>query len=198
MNSHKFHCYPFSVKLDRSVGSCNTLSDLPNKVCVPNKAEDLNLSVFNMIARINELKTLTKDISCKCKYKFDGRKCNSDQWWNNNTCRSGCKNVMYVGKKIIWNPSTSSCKNRKYLASIMDDSAIRCDEVIELWDKKTKSIPTNFNEKKATCITINFYILLAFFKITLTLLIAVSSYCYLIKYRAIQKHLFSFHNTNNE
>ena len=40
-----------------------------------NKIEDLNLSAFNMITEINELKTLTKHISCKCKYKLDGTKC---------------------------------------------------------------------------------------------------------------------------
>ena len=40
---------------------------------------------------------------------------------------------------------------------------------------------TNFNEKKATCKTQNFYILLAFLSITIALLIAVSIYCYLIK-----------------
>ena len=73
------HYYPFTVKLDRCVGSCNTLNDLSNKVCVPNKTEDLNLSMFNMITGINESKTLTKHISCECKCRFDGRKCNSDQ-----------------------------------------------------------------------------------------------------------------------
>ena len=72
--SQEFHYYPFSVKLDRYVGSCNTL------------IEDLNLSVFNMIIGINESKTLTKHISCKCKSNFDGRNCNSDQWWNNDKC----------------------------------------------------------------------------------------------------------------
>ena len=51
--SQEFHNYPFAVKLDRSVGSCNTLNDLSNKVCVPNKTEDLNLSVFNIITKIN-------------------------------------------------------------------------------------------------------------------------------------------------
>ena len=78
--SQEFHYYPFAVKLDRCVGSCNTLNDLSNKVCVPNKTEDLNLSVFNMITGINESKTLTKHISCKCKCKFDGRSSNLDQW----------------------------------------------------------------------------------------------------------------------
>ena len=33
----EFHYYPVSVKLDRSLGNCNTLNDLSNKVYVPNK-----------------------------------------------------------------------------------------------------------------------------------------------------------------
>ena len=84
--NHKFHYYPFAVKLDRCVGSCNTLNDLSNNVCVPNKTEDLNLSEFNIITGINQSKILTKNIPCNCKCRFDGRKCNSDQWWNNNKC----------------------------------------------------------------------------------------------------------------
>ena len=44
--------YLFAVKLDSCVGSCNTLNDLSNKVFVPNKTEDLNLSVFNMITGV--------------------------------------------------------------------------------------------------------------------------------------------------
>ena len=72
--SQEFHYYSFAVKLDRCVGSCNTLNDLSNKVCVPNKTEDLNLSVFNMITGINESKTLTKHISCEFKCKFDEQK----------------------------------------------------------------------------------------------------------------------------
>ena len=53
-HSHEFHYYPFAVKLDRCVKSCNTLNDLSNKVCVANKTNDLNLSVFSIIASINE------------------------------------------------------------------------------------------------------------------------------------------------
>ena len=56
------------------------------KICVPNKTEDLNLSVFNMTAGRNKSKTLTKHISYNCKYNFDGRKYNPNQWWNNNKC----------------------------------------------------------------------------------------------------------------
>ena len=85
--SQEFHYYTFTVKLDRCFGSCNTINDLSNKVCIPNKTGDLNLSIFNMIVGINQSKTLTKHISCKCKCKFYDTKCNSNQWWNNGKCR---------------------------------------------------------------------------------------------------------------
>ena len=84
--SQELHYYPFEVKLDKCAGSCYTINDLSNKVCVPNKTENLNLSVFNMITGINESKTLTKHISCKCKCRFDETKCKSNQSWNNNKC----------------------------------------------------------------------------------------------------------------
>ena len=82
--SQELHYYAFWVKLDRCVGSCNTLKDLFNKVCVANKTGDLNIHVFNKITGINESKILKKNKSSKCKCKFDGRKCNSNQKWNNN------------------------------------------------------------------------------------------------------------------
>ena len=115
-----------------------------------------------MITEINESKILTKYISCECKCKFDGRKCNSDQWWNNNNCQCECKKCHVFEKSYFWNPFTRTCKNEKYLVGIMDDSAITCDEVIESNDEETKTISTNFNEKKVICKTQNFYILLAF------------------------------------
>ena len=72
------------VNLDRCNGSCNTLDDPSSRIFVSNKAENVNIKVFNMITRVNESKTLTKHISCECK--FDGRKCNPNQTWNNNKC----------------------------------------------------------------------------------------------------------------
>ena len=107
-------------------------------------------------------------------------------------------NVDVIVKNIIgyvWNPATSNCKNGKYLASIMDDSAIIYDEVIESYAEEIKTIPTNFNENNIACKTQNFYILLAFLSITITLLIAVSIYWYLIKYQTKQKYLLPFHDT---
>ena len=68
----------------------------------------------------------------------------------------------------------------------MDASVITCNEITGSYNNETKTIPRNF------------YILLAFSLITIALLIAVSIYCYLIKYQAKQKHLSLLQFTNNK
>ena len=55
------------------MGSCNTLNDLFNRVCLPSKSDDLNLSSFNMITEINESKILTRHKSCKCKCNVESK-----------------------------------------------------------------------------------------------------------------------------
>ena len=83
-----------------------------------------------------------------CNCRFDGIKWNSDQRWNNHKCRCECKeHHEKKKKKCVWSPVTSSRKNRKYLVSITDDSAIRFGETIESYNEETKTIPTNFNEE---------------------------------------------------
>ena len=69
------------------------------------------------------------------------------------------KNIINVEKDYIWNPAKFGCENGKYLVDIMDDSVIRCDEIIDAdaesksHDKakscgeETKAISTKFNEK---------------------------------------------------
>ena len=66
---------------------------LCNKVCVPNKAEDLNLRVFNIITEKNNWKKSAKHISCECQCKFNGKKCNSKQNWNNGKCWCESRNL---------------------------------------------------------------------------------------------------------
>ena len=55
---------------------------------------------------------MTKDISCECN--------------------SGVKNIIYVKIYCVWNPSTCICEHEKYLAGIMDDSVVACDEIIDV------------------------------------------------------------------
>ena len=66
-----------------------------------------------------------------------------------NADRSAEKHICE--KDYIWNPATCSCKNGKYLASIIDNSVITCDEIIDTEsksnNKETKTVSTNFSTK---------------------------------------------------
>ena len=76
-------------------------NDLSNKVCISNKKEDLNLSLFNMIKRTNVSNVLTKHISCECKCKLNRMKCNSSQWRKIDKCRSSVKSIIHVKKDMF-------------------------------------------------------------------------------------------------
>ena len=77
---------------------CNPVYDLYNKVSAPNKAEDLNLNMFNIITGIKESKTLTKHILCECKCRFNVIQTNGGIKIN---VYVSVKSVMHV-KKIMF------------------------------------------------------------------------------------------------
>ena len=86
-------------------------------------------------------------------------------------CVGSCNTLNDLSNKV-WIPNkTKYLKDLKDLAIITDDSAITCDKVIGWYDEKTKTIPTNFKEKKAVCKTQTFYVLLVFLLITKALLL---------------------------
>ena len=101
-----------------------------------------------IITGISESKTLTKHISCECKCTFKGTKCDSDQWWNNDKCWCECIKRHICEKYYVCNTATCNYENGKYLASVLDDSAIISDKITESYKEETKAIPTNFYEKK--------------------------------------------------
>ena len=81
-NSQEFHYYRFAVDiLEVAILLMTYLVKYVFQI-----KKKINLSVFSMITGINESKTLSNHISCECKCKFDGRKCNSNQWRNNAKC----------------------------------------------------------------------------------------------------------------
>ena len=97
-----------------------------------------------MTTGINESKVLIRDMSSECKCRFDGKKCNSKQGWNNDNFRGQCKNRHFCKKDCIWNPAICSCESRKYLASLMDDSTIKCDESIDSYSEQNKNYSDKF------------------------------------------------------
>ena len=66
---------------------------------------------------------------------------------------------------------------------------------LQIQQKQFKEI---LMKEKVICKAKNLYVSLCFLLITVALMIAVSIYCYLIKYRAKQKHLLPYHVKNNK
>ena len=46
--------YPYSIKINKCKGSCNTINDPYSKLCVPDTIKHINVKVFNLMSRINE------------------------------------------------------------------------------------------------------------------------------------------------
>ena len=76
-----------------------------------------------------------------------------NQNWNNNKCGCYCKNSKKhcaCKKDYICNPARCSCKNGIYLASIIDNSKITCDEIIDTTKTvSVKTVPTTAVPKNA-------------------------------------------------
>ena len=60
-------------------------------------------------------------------------------------------------KNYIWNPGSCSCENGENLGSIIDDSVVRCNEMMNV----TKSVLPKTVQTKST--STNFYILLSLY-----------------------------------
>ena len=60
INSDKVLFYSFTVSVNRSGGSCNTIDDQNPRVFVPNKAKNMNLKVLNLIPVVNKRKFLVQ------------------------------------------------------------------------------------------------------------------------------------------
>ena len=75
----------------------------------------------------------------------------------------------------------------------MDDSAMMCDEIIELDNEET-----NFNEKTAAYKAQKLYILLALLLTTVALMIAASIQCYLIEQNKNIYYHFTTQITNQK
>ena len=63
------------------------------------------------------------------------------------------KNIMCAKKDYIWNPATCTCENGEYLGSIIDDSVITCDDIINAADSVSTNIPTNVTKTVSTNVT---------------------------------------------
>ena len=73
--------YPYSIKINKYSGSCNTINDPFAKLCVPDITKNINVKIFNLMARINETRQKVWHETCKCICRLTSAVCNSRQIW---------------------------------------------------------------------------------------------------------------------
>ena len=59
VNKNEIVFYPLCVKVNKCSGNCSNINDPMTKLCIPDIIKDMNISVFNMLARINETRKIT-------------------------------------------------------------------------------------------------------------------------------------------
>ena len=114
---------------------------------VPDNIKNKNVKVFNLMSKTNETRHIKRYKTCNCKCRLDASVCNNKQRWNEDKCRSECKELIHKGmydKGFIWNPSNCECecdkscdigeylnyKNCKSRKKIIDKLTEECSETI--------------------------------------------------------------------
>ena len=100
LNTNEPLFYPYSIKINKCKGSCNTINDPYAKICVPNNIKNANVKVFNQMSRTNETRHIKWHKTCKCKCRLDASVCNNKQRWNEDKCRCECKEFIDKGMCI--------------------------------------------------------------------------------------------------
>ena len=79
--------YPYSIKINKCKGICNTINDPYVKLCVPDGVKNINVSVLNLMSRTNETRHVEWHKTCKFKCRLNTSVCNKKQRWNKEKCR---------------------------------------------------------------------------------------------------------------
>ena len=83
--------YPLIFLTTKCSNSCNNINDPYAKMCVPDVLKNLNVKVFNLMSRTNEIRHIKWHETCKCNYRLDTSVCNNKQRWNDDKCQCECK-----------------------------------------------------------------------------------------------------------
>ena len=73
INSDNSLFYPYSIQVNKCSSSCNNINDTYAKLCVPDVVKDINVKVFNLVARTNEISHIKLHKTCKCKCRLFGK-----------------------------------------------------------------------------------------------------------------------------
>ena len=85
--------FPYTIKVDKCIGSCNNRNNPCFKVCLPDNIDNISVKFFDLISKKNVLKNISFHQSCKCGCLLDEEDWNNLQKWNKDKCRCKCLKI---------------------------------------------------------------------------------------------------------
>ena len=151
INTNEPLFYPYSIKINKCKGSCNTINDPYAKICVADKIKKTNIKVFNPMSKNNETRHIKWHKNCKCKCRLDTSVCNNKQRCNEDKCRYQYKELIDKGmcdKGFIWNPSNceGECDKSCDIGEYLDYKNCKCRK--KIIDKLIEECSENIDENK--------------------------------------------------
>ena len=187
---------PLSVKVNKYSGDCNIINDPMAKLCVPDIVKDINIKVFNFLARINETRRIVWHDTCKCVCRLTSAVSNDRQEWNKNKCVCECKEdlveKLICDKGYMWNPSTCMCECDKYCElgqyldykncvcrkKLIDDLIEQCTSIVDLEIKNgTSLLSRESSSDNASKSSTNVYLFL-FLALLIVVILLVAGFIY--------------------
>ena len=74
--------FPYKIKVDKCIGSCNDKDNLYFQVCLPDIVKNVSVKSFDLISQKNVLKNISFHKSWKCGCLLDKKVCNNLQKWS--------------------------------------------------------------------------------------------------------------------
>ena len=129
--------FPYKIKVDKCVGSCNDVNKPYFKVCTPDIVKNISVKVFDLIFQQNKFRNITFHESCKCGCLLDEKVCNNKQKWNKNKCRCECLKIEEFNDNSSWHVVNCRYEFKKVAKSITTEE---CDvETNDIVGNKTTS-----------------------------------------------------------
>ena len=85
--------FPYKIKVDKCIGSCNDKDNPYFKICLPDSIKNISVKSFDLISQKIVFKNISFHKSCKCGCLLDEKVCNNLQKWNVSKCRCECLKV---------------------------------------------------------------------------------------------------------
>ena len=118
---NRYVVFPYKIEIDRCVGSCNNISNLHAKVCIPKNIKNVTVKMFDLMNLENTTKQVEFHESCKCVCKKNSSVCSEKQRFNENKCRHECLVNKKCQNDFVWNYSNCECEYRKSAKLISEE-----------------------------------------------------------------------------